>query len=322
MGSSHETRPEWPVHVLGETLAGLAPLPPSGKKTPAPHPVPMLGTLRTARFLVAPVSVQLSFSSFSPVCSSFAMTEWAHSGIRSSFRPGVIVLRWPPLPRHPVCRACVCLLGCSSVCVWRFTLLKPDSARCAVNRFSHASSRSRLPILHHRGSIEKRRHRPPHSCCAFRIPTPAHISIRDTSFAHPLMHPIFEIGLSDGIDFSKPPSPQQQRRRHPHLVSAGPGRRPHQRTVRLMASSHHSSPIRPTSPTTHESSPPRRRPRSSPKAKPVGGPGAFAGNAGEQNTAEREVSTRLSLRRLKQGESHQRVCREKVHEPTTIAEPR
>lgn len=64
---------------VGETLA---PLPPSGKKTPAPHAVPMLGTLRTARFLVAPVSVQLSFSSFSPVCPIFAMTEWAHSGIR------------------------------------------------------------------------------------------------------------------------------------------------------------------------------------------------------------------------------------------------
>ncbi|KAF3811723.1 GATA zinc finger domain-containing protein 7 [Colletotrichum gloeosporioides] len=74
-----------------------------------------------------------------------------------------------------------------------------------------------------------------------------------------------------------------------------------------MASSHHSSPLRPTSPTTHELSTPRRRRRSSPKAKPVGGPGAFAGNAGEQNTAEGENSTRLSLRRLKQGESHQRI---------------
>ncbi|CAI0648748.1 unnamed protein product [Colletotrichum noveboracense] len=74
-----------------------------------------------------------------------------------------------------------------------------------------------------------------------------------------------------------------------------------------MASSHHSSPLRPTSPTTHELSTPRRRRRSSPKAKPVGGPGAFAGNAGERNTAEGENSTRLSLRRLKQGESHQKI---------------
>ncbi|KAI8203713.1 hypothetical protein K4K48_007345 [Colletotrichum sp. SAR 10_66] len=75
-----------------------------------------------------------------------------------------------------------------------------------------------------------------------------------------------------------------------------------------MASSH-SSPIRPSSP-AHESSPPRRRRRSSPKAKPVGGPGASAGNAAEQNDPAdggNDTQSRLSLRRLKQGEGHQRI---------------
>lgn len=119
------------------------------------------------------------------------------------------------------------------------------------------------------------------------------------------MHPILEIGLADTIDFSKFPSPQQQRRYQPHLVSAGPGR-PHRRTVRLMAS----SPIRPSLPTTDEISPPRRRRRSSPKAKPVVGPGASAGKAVQQDTAEGENAnpSRLSLTRLKQHESHERVC--------------
>ncbi|KAK2779389.1 gata zinc finger [Colletotrichum kahawae] len=67
-----------------------------------------------------------------------------------------------------------------------------------------------------------------------------------------------------------------------------------------MASSH-SSPIRPSSP-THESSPPRRRRRSSPKAKPVGA-------AQQDDTADGEnaIQSRLSLRRLKQGEGHQRI---------------
>lgn len=226
-----------------------------------------------------------------------------------------------PAPPSP-CLPCLCVLAWWLVCVCVAIYLVKSRLcpLCGKQVFPCVSS---IPIAHRPSStIDRRNEDTGHRTAAIRIPTPADISIRDTSFAHPLMHPIFEIGLSDGIDFSKSPSPQQQRRRHPHLVSAGPGRRPHQRTVRLMASSHHSSPIRPTSPTTHELSPPRRRPRSSPNAKPVGGPGAFAGNAGEQNTAEGEISTRLSLRRLKQGESHQRVCREKVHEPTTIAEPR
>ncbi|KAF4871866.1 GATA zinc finger domain-containing protein 7 [Colletotrichum siamense] len=119
------------------------------------------------------------------------------------------------------------------------------------------------------------------------------------------MHPILEIGLSDTIDFPKSPSPQQQQRHQPQLASG----RPHRRTVRLMASSH-SSPIRPSSP-THELSPPRRRRRSSPKAKPVGAPGASAGNAAQRDNStaygEDATQSRLSLRRLKQGEGHQRI---------------
>ncbi|KAI8181231.1 hypothetical protein K4K54_006803 [Colletotrichum sp. SAR 10_86] len=80
-----------------------------------------------------------------------------------------------------------------------------------------------------------------------------------------------------------------------------------------MASSYssHSSPVRPLSP-THERLPLRRRRKSSPRAKLVGDPAASAGNVAQQDNntaADGEIATkpRLSLRRLKQGEGHQRI---------------